>query len=165
LSSEPLVWILGAENSNADKSIPWNASDIPNLSDPDILIINLRSLDEITLAHIYNDTIRHTILEEQINSKLHSGGTIIFLTAPTITVGEKSSGRGALPTLEPPFSNYFLSPTIVWTYDVPEGRVIRYNKDRHHFKNFLDHVKKFNFYLEYNDRDSLRIVGRVSCNR
>jgi hypothetical protein len=39
-----LIWVLGAKNDNADKSILWN-EEFPNFADPDILIINLSSLD------------------------------------------------------------------------------------------------------------------------
>jgi hypothetical protein len=39
-----LIWILGARNDNADRSIQWNEA-FPNLVDPDILIVDLNSLD------------------------------------------------------------------------------------------------------------------------
>jgi hypothetical protein len=46
------VWVLGSKNQNADRYILWSHKSFPNFHDPDVLIINLSSLDEEVLRYI-----------------------------------------------------------------------------------------------------------------
>ena len=105
------VWILGSSHPNADKSILWD-QPFPNLGEPDILIINLQTLNEETLKRI--DKEKFSQARTFILDKFLNGGIIIFITAPNFDVTDHYI-----------YSNYYLSPIHVITTDVPEGvRVI-----------------------------------------
>ena len=66
------VWLIGSKNPNFDKSFTWNES-FPNLSDPDVLIMDFRSLhNSLDLNRLYNSKI-------EIFNKFLNGGSLIFL--------------------------------------------------------------------------------------
>lgn len=46
------VWVLGSKSLNADRYIHWNDPSYPNFHEPDVLVIDLDSLDEGILQRI-----------------------------------------------------------------------------------------------------------------
>src|SRR2546425_12485938 len=87
MHSDARIWVLGAINPNADRNIPWEAREIPNLSDPDILIINLGSLNGGLLRALNRDKCRTGVTE--ISEKFLNRGTINFITGPKIIENTK----------------------------------------------------------------------------
>src|SRR5687768_13651294 len=106
MKTEKEVWVLGATNQNADKTIKWH-SQFPNFSEPDVIIINLQSLTLNVLEHIDKDKFRNA--RQQIFDKFINGGSLIFITAQ---YAEEKSGY---------YSNFFLSPIVWETQDVVGG--------------------------------------------
>src|SRR2546423_9550455 len=73
------IWVLGGRSSQADRSIGWDSS-FPNFADPDILIINLNTLDEKTIQGIDRSKFQKAMID--INDKfMHSGALIIVITS------------------------------------------------------------------------------------
>ena len=133
------IWILGARSANADKSIPWTKTNLPNLSDPDVIIINLLSLNE----HILTKIDRHAI-KQAVKDKLENGGTVVFITARKIYEKNESGAK-----LYSPENNYFPSPFVVNVNEVSEGQTINYDNRWYPFPEYLKEVKKFKFTLEF----------------
>ncbi len=128
------VWVLGASHPNADKSISWN-QQFPNFTEPDVLIINLTTLDKKTLTRINPqmlDQARSFILD-----KFRHNGIVIFITAPFISITKNHQY----------YSNYDLSPIRLNTRNVPQVTRKLYHND-YDFKKYADSVKSFDFYLE-----------------
>jgi hypothetical protein len=134
--------VLGAKNDNADRSIPWN-SKFPNLSEPDVLIINLKSLDMKTeipgrdSSNLYKVSSQFQRARQEIFEKIVNGGDIVFITAPLVAVEDP------LRT----YSNYYLSPIDIRTKKVSEGREMRYNRESHLDSSYMSSIKSFKFYL------------------
>ena len=96
MSSEPVVWVIGEKNTNADKSIDWD-SKFSNLVDPDIVIVNLSSLTKDVLERIDKSKFEQARLD--LHDKFLGGGKIIFITASFIDYSN--------PTV---YSNYDFAP-------------------------------------------------------
>lgn len=138
MTIEPKIWVLGSKNPNADKSISWD-SELPHLGDPDVLIINLNSLDKETLTRI--DKEKYNQMRQAIMDKFVSGGTIIIITAPHL--------QGDAPNY---FDNYYVSPIHVETEEIPEGYNIKqFDKKLNPFSSYVEEIGKFNFYLKVYD--------------
>lgn len=152
--SEKSVWVVGAKNTNADKSINWDEK-FPNLSDPDVLIFNLTSLSSSVLSIL--DDEKYSSLKSIVIDKFRNGGTVIFIT------------EGAFYSPKPLRANYFLCPIGVYTEDVEEGKIIKItDRDNNPFTEYLDQIDGFSFYLKTLDTNSLQnrlgtvIVSQVS---
>ncbi len=39
-----IIWVIGNKNSHADRSFDWNIDEVPNLLEPDVIIIDLTTL-------------------------------------------------------------------------------------------------------------------------
>jgi len=113
--------------------ISWD-QPFPNLSDPDILIINLNSLTEDVLNRI--DKEKYDDAREKIFDKFVNRGILIFITSRLVF--ETRVPRST-------YSNYFLSPIEFEVCEVEDGNVLRYEKK--HFPTYLSKVKKFDHYL------------------
>jgi hypothetical protein len=161
MDSDQQIWVLGARNSNAHRDIPWEAKEFPNLSDPDVLIIDLGSLNGGLLRNLDKEKCE-TIVNE-ISNKFVNGGTIIYLTALKILEQDaslsKTPYKSKVKLLSPRFSNYFFSIINLEPQAVAEGRVIKYDRQKHLFTPYLDKVKKFQFYLCYNSQKSEHTVN------
>src|SRR5438876_2058687 len=107
VSSNQIVWVLGENVSNADKSISWD-SPFPNFSDPDLLIINLQSLTEDVLKRI--DKTKYREAQNTILDKFLNGGLVIYITAPYYFYSD--------PIV---YSNYDFAPVYFNTKQVQEG--------------------------------------------
>jgi hypothetical protein len=133
MRTEPVIWVLGENVPNADKSISWD-SPFPNFSDPDILIINLQTLTKDVLRHI--DKTEYSQAKDTIHDKFLNGGTIIFITAPYYEISDQFI-----------YSNYDLAPVHFATQKVQEGYKINYEKKYNEYAPYIEEVGKFDFYL------------------
>jgi len=137
MANWPIIWILGNRNPNFDKSITWDAV-FPNLSEPDVLVIDLTTLTEEVLNRI--DKTKLQVAQQVILDKFFHKGIIIVITAPYFHVSDAHFI----------YSNYYLSPVEPQTVIVPEGTNIKFDK-KHDFSPYLREVKKFNFHFSYVD--------------
>jgi hypothetical protein len=128
---DPKIWVLGGKSRNADRSIAWDAP-FPNFADPDILIINLNTLDDQTIQAIDKSKFQKAMLD--ITDKfMYGNGTIIVIASP------HSNEKG--------HPNRVLSPVSFRTVAVQEGHNIKIDSG-HPFTRYLNRVKSFDFYLE-----------------
>src|SRR5881396_2495150 len=111
---EPKIWVLGGKSRNADMSIPWNAP-FPNFADPDILIINLDTLDDRAVPGVVDKTKFQRAMVD-INDKFMNGmGNIVLITSPRSSTDVQNK------------SQYDLSPVRFSTVPVQEGRNIKFD--------------------------------------
>jgi hypothetical protein len=110
------IWILGSKNPNADRSIPRETKKFPDFSDPDILIIDLTTLDQETLTRI--DKFQYDVARRTIVDRFLNGGMIIFITSPKYTTKQWNNDTTEY------YTNYYLSPFNIETEKVPQGSVI-----------------------------------------
>ena len=125
------VWVLGANNPNADKCIQWD-SEFPNFADADILIVNLDSLNSEILKR---NSSKMKNAAQEIFEKSINGGELFFLTAPKM-----KSHSIDIP------SNYILSPIVFETQVVSLGTKFEF-APTHKFSSYYKEVKNYNFYL------------------
>ena len=148
---DPQVWLLGNSHPAADRSIAWRGR-LPNLGDPDVLIVDMTTLTEETLREI--DAAELDRAQRSIDDKFFAGGgTIIAITQPEFS----APPRDPL-TLEPvtplharlagpsTYSSYRILPAVPETVAVPAGRRIK-PADGHDFKAYLDGIGHFTFYI------------------
>lgn len=129
------VWLLGNNHPAADRSIGWLDS-LPNLNDPDVLVVDLTTMSKRTLERIGERELAHA--RESIVDKMHHGGTIVVLTTRRFFARRPNSKR---------CSNYYILPAFLTTTRTPEGRMIRAGAD-HVFKAYIGRVKKFTFKID-----------------
>ncbi|MGA9153723.1 MAG: hypothetical protein WBZ36_24335 [Candidatus Nitrosopolaris sp.] len=72
------IWVLGSNNPNANKSIEWNET-FPNFTDPDVVIVNLQSLNKDVNQAINKD--EYKLARDLMWDRFVHGGTLIFITA------------------------------------------------------------------------------------
>jgi hypothetical protein len=72
------VWVLGSKNPNADKSVEWN-DKFPNFTDPDVVIVNLQSLNKNAIQIINKD--EYKLARDLMWDRFVQGNTLIFITA------------------------------------------------------------------------------------
>lgn len=131
---EPIIWVLGDEVPNADRSISWDSS-FPNFADPDILIINLQTLTEQVLTRI--DKTKYNLAKNTIHDKFLNEGIIIFITAPYFMISDRVL-----------YTNYDLAPVHFKTQKVQEGYKIDYDETDNEFAPYVEEIGKFDFYLD-----------------
>ena len=141
--SDALIWLLGNTHPGADRSLEWD-EDFGNLSDPDVLIVDLTTLTEHTLQRI--DKAKLYRAQSSIRDKLLYKGTTIVITQPafstcsSLPLGDDSHDPCT-------YSNYHILPAIVSTRKVPTGFKIRARID-HMFRDYIDAVESFDFLLD-----------------
>lgn len=137
MSSNPKIWVLGDYETIADKTISWYESKFPYFADPDILIINLTTLDKNALDRIKIEDYR--LIQKTLVDKFLHDGIIIVITTPNVIHHKTYDSH----------SNYDIIPISPIIQQITEGEEVVYNKDdKNPFLPYLKHVKKFNFYLE-----------------
>src|SRR5437870_3770061 len=147
MTSEPTVWALGAKNINANKAVGWD-EPFPNFADPDVLIVNLESLDSKTLERV--DRAKILKAKEDIFDKFsHSAGNIIFITSHAQSYKV--------------YNNKDLSPLSFNVVPVQEGSNIKV-ENGHPFSQYLSKVGRFSFYLEQFDI-ALEIISKLKRNK
>ena len=139
-TSEAKIWVLGGKSPKADLSISWDAP-FPNFADPDILIINLDTMDDRAVPGVVDKTKFQRAMVD-INDKFMNGmGNIVLITSPRSSTDVQNK------------SQYDLSPVRFSTVPVQEGRNIKFDAG-HPFAEYLRKVKSFNFYLDNFDISS-----------
>ena len=148
---DPQVWLLGNTHPAADRSIAWRGR-LPNLGDPDVLIVDMTTLTEETLREI--DDAELDRAQRSIDDKFFGGGgAIIVITQPEFS----APPRDPL-TLEPnvplharlagpyAYSSYRILPAVPKTVAVPASRRIKPD-DGHDFGAYLNDIGHFTFYI------------------
>ena len=130
---EPQVWILGSSHPCADKSIEWD-DPMPNLSDSDVIIVDLTTLTEDVLEGMDEQKIEDARLS--IKDRYCTRGTIIVIMKPHFHV-VRSRYR---------YSNYHMLPVDPETVEVPKGSRISWGPHEI-FQAYKDYVEGFSFYM------------------
>ena len=140
------VWLLGGNHSNADKSIGWDGK-FPNLSDPDVLVVDLTTLTAETLARVDKEKLDYA--QKALRGKLLHNGTIIVISQPELWPKEAPTSRSETPELGGlyTYSSHHILPASLATEKVSEGGRITVESD-HDFKEYMDGVQGFNFYIK-----------------
>ena len=131
------VWVVGNRHPAADRSVSWN-EDFPNMSEPDVLILDLTTLTSDMLKSIFDKDNWHQAADLIMDKFVQGDGIIIVITVPCLSI----------PNC---ISNYFLAPVeVLNTTDVPHSSTIKPDKD-HEFAMYLASIEKFTFYItDYN---------------
>ena len=146
------AWLLGGRHPAADKSIVWSGP-FPNMADPDVLIVDLTTLDKDTLSRIDVDALRTA--QKAIKDKVFAGGgTVVVVTQPEFSAplwsrlaGGPTVPFNGLPPGSHMCSSYRMLPVVLKTIPVPTGEKIIVD-DGHDFKEYLDGISRFTFYIE-----------------
>ena len=150
------VWVLGTAHLAADRSIKWD-EDFGNLSDPDVLIVDLTTLTAEVLQRANKDKLDQA--QTSIADKLFHGGVVVVITQPQIQTlsGDALAGRQDAQSWRARdyhiYSNYDILPAIIGTRKVPTGYEIR-AVDGHTFKDYIDAIESFDFLISM-DGDNL----------
>lgn len=151
------VWLLGNSHPAADRSIDWH-DRLPNLGDPDVLILDMTTLTKEVLHGIDSREIEQA--QRAIRDKLLAGNvTVIVITQPAFS--DPPAYRGLVRLISPKggvlsdlgaHSSYRLLPVLLSTESVRTGKRIIVD-DGHDFKAYLDAVTHYGFYIsEYAER-------------
>ena len=145
------VWLLGRHHPGADRSLEWDGS-FGNLSDPNIIIVDLTGLDNDTLQRIDKNNLDQAL--KSITGKLLYGGTVVVITRPEFSTlsSRPLAGRPDSPfggPLRDPYrySNYHILPINVATTTAQPNTVIKAG-DGHPFKGYIDAVKDYRFLID-----------------
>lgn len=133
-SSSPLVWVLGSRHPCADKSIGWDDS-LPNLSDPDVVIVDLTTLTEEVVERMDKTTMK--AVQRDIRDKYCSNGTIVVMAQRPLCIRQ---GRHT-------YSNYDVLPIGIEVRDVPRGSRIAWGSHKI-FRAYKGNVDGFSFCIE-----------------
>ena len=162
------VWLLGNAHPNADKSISWNDVPIPNLSDPDVLIVDLTTLTVPALEKINKAMLEQARL--LVLDKILNRGTVVVITQPIIHVGHGLTTDNGDPHSPPGlyfdkfhvYSNYQIFPVRPATKGTPKGEAIVVDPG-HKFWKYMDNVRNFTFYIsDYFPRYISKVSGTSS---
>lgn len=161
------VWLLGNEHPSADRSIAWDADPFPDLADLDVLIIDLATLTEERLSRIDNENL--TQVGKSIENKVLGGGTVVVIThhGLSVTPWDKSSGKPIVPpngysSVSRACSSYRILPVILKTVQTTSrSKTIEYGS--HDFKEYLDGIRSFTFYIE--SWYSVSLLSRITPSR
>ena len=152
-----LVWLLGGNHPAADRSIGWH-DRLPNLGDPDVLILDMTTLTKDVLRGMDSREIDQA--QKAIRDKLIAGNvTIIVITQPEFSsppayrgVVRLISPKGGILSDPDAYSSYRLLPVLLKTAPVRTGRRITVDEG-HDFKAYLDSVAHYDFYIsKYTER-------------
>ena len=136
------VWLMGNRHSSVDRSIEWD-DPLPNLSDADVLIVDLTTLTEQVLERV--DKPKLDQAQKLLKNKLINNGIIIIITQPIFSTKPASTSNASSPS--PRYSNYHIFPFSLKTVPVPDGTRITPD-DSHNFKTYIDSIEKYYFYIE-----------------
>ena len=143
---------MGNDHPGADRSLKWDGR-FGNLSDPDVLIVDLTGLAKDVLQRIDKTNLDQA--QVSIRHKLLYGGTVVVITQPEFSIRPNSppTGRpaGAYGRVAPAgpyaYSNYHILPINIATTLVQANSVIK-AADGHRFKNYIDAVKDYKFLID-----------------
>ena len=145
------VWLLGRHHPGADRSLEWDGK-FGNLSDPDVVIVDLTGLTDDTLQRIDKGNLDQA--QASIWDKLLYGGTVVVVTQPEFSIrpggpptGRPAGAYGRADATGPhAYSNYHILPINIVTTTVQANSVIK-AVDGHLFKGYIDAVKSYNFLI------------------
>ena len=144
------VWLLGRDHPRADRSLVRDGI-FGNVSDPDVLIVDLTALTERVLRRISKTELDQA--QKSIAGKLLYGGTIVVITQPEFSTpsrrplaGGPNSPFGGQLFVHYRYSNYYILPINIVTTTVQVNHVIRAGNG-HRFKGYIDAVKGYNFVI------------------
>ena len=139
-SPDRSVWLLGNTHPNADRSIAWDADPLPNLGDPDVLLVDLTTLTLPVLERIGRAKLGQ--VQPLIRDKILNRGIVVVITQPILFAGpfcipDKSASSIPRSYLDDPLvhSNYQIFPTRLATKSVPTGKAIVVDQG-HDFKRY-----------------------------
>ena len=151
----PKIWTIGCGKNNSDLSIDW-MDVLPNLYEPDIIIMNLESLDENVLKHIDKEQFNEMI--NKIFNKFITKGTLIYIISDEKHVEEGAKeykNTEKKPYYSNPtllykthgirYSNYDVSP-INFKMDIVNGKKMHYDLDET-FSSYFNIIKQFHLLL------------------
>ena len=78
ISPEEKCLIIGSTGYTGIDSVEWDVDDLPNIVDYDVIIVDVRALDEKMLSTVSNKRLE--TLRVQLTRLLHSNGRIIIVT-------------------------------------------------------------------------------------
>jgi len=78
LSSGEKCLVLGSTGYTGIDAVEWNAKEFPNIVDYDVVIVDVRALNETMLATVTNKSLE--TLRNQLTRLLHSEGRIIVVS-------------------------------------------------------------------------------------
>lgn len=119
----PKIWSIGCGKNNCDLSISWFEPP-PNLYEPDIIIMNLESLEEKALEHIDEEQFNNMI--NKIFNKFITKGTLIYIISDEKYLEEDV--KEYKNTEKKPFYN----PTLI--YKIPSATYSNYDVSPLNFK-------------------------------
>ncbi len=125
--------VLGSTGYHGVDSVAWR-DDLPNIVDYDVVIIDVRTLDEKTLLTLNEDSFK--TLRIELIRLLHSHGRIIALSDRKISVNQSETHRRWV-------SNYSWCPVSINTSD-ESGDSLKVLEPR--FLTFTNHLTKWPYY-------------------
>jgi len=142
-SRQRRVLVIGAETARAATTVGW-LDEWPNLTDFDVVIINLPSLDRATLVRLSRrDKQRLTGMRDELFDLMMSKGEIYCIMAPFMAFG--SYLYFADGSMEPEWSNIKWSP-IGFSFTEIRGETVLVEGDVK-FEDYLRQVSGWECYL------------------
>lgn len=157
------VLVVGSQVKRSVTCVGW-LDDLPNLADHDVVILNLQSLDRITLVKLSRvDKERLDRMRGQLFDLLCSGGEIYCILAPFLAFGSHLYYPDG--SVEPEWSNFKWSPLGFSVTEI-RGESIRI-EDEIKFDEYLRQVAGWEGYLNSTAslnylEDRLRADGRLA---
>ncbi len=107
-SRQRRVLVIGSQQKRTVPCVGW-LDDLPNLADFDVVILNLQSLDRVSLVKLSRvDKERLLQMRGQLTDLLLSGGEVYCILAPFLAFGSYLYFPDG--TVEPEWSNFKWSP-------------------------------------------------------
>jgi hypothetical protein len=164
------IWVLGSVNTNADKSIEWG-DKLPNFTDPDVVIVNLQSLDKDIIQRIDKDQYR--LARDLMWDGFIHGNLLIFITTSHneildhyiadepqyVELIKQKNGNQRYSRVDYPID--YLCPLKLETVQVPHGTIIEYVGD-HPYREYLKTINKYTFFINRISYASLSNFQRVT---
>ena len=128
--------ILGSTGYSGIASVGWNDKDLPNIVDYDVVVVDVRALDDAMLASVSKE--RFKTLRTQLVRLLFSNGRIIVVS------DFKKMHRLPSPPHTMIANNYSWSPIDIGISDESgESRVVK--QDR--YPSYLKHLAQWSYYF------------------
>jgi hypothetical protein len=164
-SRQRRVLVVGSHQRRSVPCVGW-LDELPNLADFDVVILNLQSLDRVTLVKMSRvDKERLTRLRGQCFDLLCSGGEIYCLLAPFLAFGSYLYFPDG--SVEPEWSNFKWSPLGFSVTEI-RGESIRIEEEIK-FDEYLRQVAGWEGYLNSTAslnyvEERLRAEGRLAAD-
>jgi hypothetical protein len=135
ISSDQKCLVLGSCGYAGVSSTEWDSNDLPNIVDFDVVIVDVRALDEKKLSNVSNEQFED--YRSQLTRLLHSNGRIIVLSD-----FRKNYNR---PDEYPEHtSNYAWCPVEIGIKEESGNSLLEINK---RFPSYLKHLRNWSYYF------------------